>query len=620
MKAMEDAGLLTQSGEIPDPAYDAIIDGIVSIAETGMVGVPDGFACSYKTSITPRPGVFPKDIKNREKYPEFHNIVMKKYRETLIALNLESQFLAPFPFWHPVALGLKLGLSTPSVDLPSIDLGKFPSFNPAIMLNILRDLGIDIQLPDLVAKAPTFAGVSIPSLNANIPSLNPGFLEKFKFEFWQPALGDLFIDIATKLISPKFVVDLLSVPPNICPIVDSAAQKLPSPTNEGEVAKVAIDAHHTIYTAKLLPVAGAHVVIGRGAEIAEALGLKKQSPKLPGSKTISDNGIRILDYEEGYGNGGHGGKLLYFLDGAAVYGWGHLVATGVKDKDEMEKKFPKYAAKSNAKDQASKEFSFSIFKDDISKYETLAKKACADYNVELDKITQNQFDVLVSLVFNYGYVFPYKVWDKEKGTYVESKNRTYVPNTYAEYLGRGQFKEASDYLARFEKNANLKGTKAVHYVKRRTREAIISAAPEYDPSDKNALSFVPDYSVNGKLRESNGPIEEFLSWRNSSQKGYTDVPSETTKIPPELNTDPKTPPAKIPPPPAGYKYCPGSQITPAIRSESVSFLNSGAKYGQTKSVDKFVLRMEPHFDNHPKPNLPPYWHPGVSVFVKIEAA
>ena len=91
------------------------------------------------------------------------------------------------------------------------------------------------------------------------------------------------------------------------------------------------------------------------------------------------------------------------------------------------------------------------------------------------------------------------------------------------------------------------------------------------------------------------------------------------------------PPVILPSLPSGWVSGEG-RVTPAVVKKARETLGLGFTYGQGRvlEVDSrvFAFRVEPHFDNHPKlkpgqratdPDAPPpYWHPGVSVWERID--
>ena len=73
--------------------------------------------------------------------------------------------------------------------------------------------------------------------------------------------------------------------------------------------------------------------------------------------------------------------------------------------------------------------------------------------------------------------------------------------------------------------------------------------------------------------------------------------------------------------PVGYQSL--SKVTPKLRSLAQKLLAATKEeVGITYIEDgvEYLLKLDLHFDNHPKPQSEPYWHPGVSVYKKTPGA
>lgn len=70
--------------------------------------------------------------------------------------------------------------------------------------------------------------------------------------------------------------------------------------------------------------------------------------------------------------------------------------------------------------------------------------------------------------------------------------------------------------------------------------------------------------------------------------------------------------------PAGYRVV--RVVTPEITAKAIEVKNkiNIVGYGYTEEFGKkYLARVEPHYDNHPKNGGDAYWHPGVTVYEKI---
>jgi len=69
------------------------------------------------------------------------------------------------------------------------------------------------------------------------------------------------------------------------------------------------------------------------------------------------------------------------------------------------------------------------------------------------------------------------------------------------------------------------------------------------------------------------------------------------------------------PPPAGYELL-GPPTPSQLNCVALKFL--GSVYGETSFFTlngrQLAARIDYHFDNHPDPKRPPFWHPGVSIY------
>lgn len=277
------AGVL-ENGKLSQTTYDRIIDDIIKSGELGFGNV-SLFPCSAGKSIGPAIGLVPKDLHDKDKYPDFHKNAMGNFEKVALALDIKGNFSFPPPFMDPFALALKLDL-----DMPSFDIMKLPTLTPP---ELLLSLGMKMpELPKLTAlvkiPSPPDFSAYIPSIDLNVNLPLPGLDAKFQFQMWPLKLLNLLIDLA---IPPKidFIFGLLKVPPDVCPVIEKAVDaQLFGPAGSGDLTKVIVVQELATFTGQCATIAVTSLLVGDGGgpgltgNLGTQFGFKKATP-VPGT-------------------------------------------------------------------------------------------------------------------------------------------------------------------------------------------------------------------------------------------------------------------------------------------------------------------------------------------------
>lgn len=273
------AGVL-ENGKLSQTTYDKIIDDIIKSGELGFGNV-SMFPCSAGKSIGPAIGLVPKDLHDKEKYPDFHKNTMGNFEKIALALDVKGNFSFPPPIMDPFALALKLDL-----DMPSFDIMKLPTLTPP---ELILSLGMRMpELPKLTAlvsipKPPDFSAY-IPSIDLNVNLPKPGLDAKFQFQMWPLKLLDLVMSLT---IPPKvdFIFGLLKVPPDVCPVIEQAVDaKLFGPTASGDLTKVIVVQELATFTGQCATIAVTSLLVGDGGgpgltgNLGTQFGFKQATP------------------------------------------------------------------------------------------------------------------------------------------------------------------------------------------------------------------------------------------------------------------------------------------------------------------------------------------------------
>lgn len=269
-----EAGLL-KDGKITPEALAPILRGHAKIQE---VGGEKGllFPCGGGSQIKPVPPELrlPDDIANKEKYPEYHTEVIGRYESILKALDIDGNFSLPPPFIDPVALGVALNGKPPDFNF---SIGAMLSLaNPFAMADALNVDGFELAkklIPGVEGSlikvpAPNFSlppygtpeyFANLKNISLPIPASNfsIAYPDKIEAELWKsPQLGVVMVlmKVVQKIIQePTLVLDLLSVPPKPCFIIDAVQEsKIFGSSDSGEVGKSSTDQHLITWTGSLL--------------------------------------------------------------------------------------------------------------------------------------------------------------------------------------------------------------------------------------------------------------------------------------------------------------------------------------------------------------------------------
>jgi len=185
-------------------------------------------------SETSQPLNFIPELENREKFGDWHKKwIDGPYKDMLIALNLEPQFL--LPVFDPTGVAAKLGMEVPDLDMLTI-VGSFampPVATPA-MLNIgptdipsflpkLLGLVVPSPLPVPNVKFPEIPSIYVGPLElpgalnfpsnwsfrfttmTNLPTMFSGLLgDLVDLGFWASFTPFKLVDLTTKAVSAVF--------------------------------------------------------------------------------------------------------------------------------------------------------------------------------------------------------------------------------------------------------------------------------------------------------------------------------------------------------------------------------------------------------------------------------
>lgn len=253
------AGILdiNNPGKLTETAYNRIIKNIIDDGKLGFSNVHPDLPCAADLGIPTAVGLVPEDLYDKEKYPDFHKNVMGNFEAVALALDVKGNFSLPFPFWDPFAIALSLNLAIPSFDLPDL-----PTLTPpdlALALNIKIPELPDIQALLSIPKLPEF---KLPTIDFNF-NLPPDWLQLFDFQLWPLKLPEILL----KLIIPdlNFVIGMISIPPNVCPVIKKVADAgLFGPANAGDLSKAIAIGELTAFTGQCLTITAISMLVGDG--------------------------------------------------------------------------------------------------------------------------------------------------------------------------------------------------------------------------------------------------------------------------------------------------------------------------------------------------------------------
>lgn len=273
------AGILdiNNPGKLTETAYNRIIKNIIDDGKLGFSNVHPDLPCAADLGIPTAVGLVPEDLYDKEKYPDFHKNVMGNFEAVALALDVKGNFSLPFPFWDPFAIALSLNLAIPSFDLPDL-----PTLTPpdlALALNIKIPELPDIQALLSIPKLPEFKPPTI-DFNFNLP---PDWLQLFDFQLWPLKLPEILL----KLIIPdlNFVIGMISIPPNVCPVIKKVADAgLFGPANAGDLSKAIAIGELTAFTGQCLTITAVSMLVGDGGpagitgQLGTQYGFRKAEP------------------------------------------------------------------------------------------------------------------------------------------------------------------------------------------------------------------------------------------------------------------------------------------------------------------------------------------------------
>jgi len=249
------AGAL-ENGKLSESTYNKIVQNIIDSGEKGFAVVHPELPCAESLGINAAPGLVPKDLHDKQKYPDFHNNVMGDFEKIALALDLEGQFSLPYPLWDPFAIGLKLGLDV------SFELPDLPTITPVDLA-----LALNIKIPDLPDLVVSLGIPSPPSLNFSLPSLDLNLLLDLSlFMGWPLKLPEFILGLA---FPPDigFVMDMLKVPPDPCPVIKKMLEnQMFGPAKTTDLTKAIVIAEKASFASKAATIAVVSLIVGDGGE------------------------------------------------------------------------------------------------------------------------------------------------------------------------------------------------------------------------------------------------------------------------------------------------------------------------------------------------------------------
>jgi hypothetical protein len=257
---MQHAGVLDENENIAPAAKARIIERLKKASNEGFA-VASPFPCSAGSSVPTPKGLFPQDIEDEQKYPEFHKEIMTTYEKIAKGFNMKSAPNLPFPMCDPSALALQLGL-----DPPSFDLADMPSLTPvSLALQLKINLNLAPGLIDAfnIPPALPIPDFGIPTLSASINSL-PDFAHKFEFDNWVIKTPALFAKFTGDLIANVDIPGILSLAAGQpCVIIDKVVEgETFGPSEEGDVVKQVVVADLSTFTGEMASIAAVGSTVG----------------------------------------------------------------------------------------------------------------------------------------------------------------------------------------------------------------------------------------------------------------------------------------------------------------------------------------------------------------------
>jgi len=296
---MQHAGILDENENLSLTAKNRIIERLKKSSEEGFAETSP-FPCAAGSSVPSATGFLPEDIEDEQKYPEFHENILKTYEKIAKGFNMKSAPNLPFPFCDPSAVALQLGLEP-----PEFDLAKLPTLTP---VSLALTLGIKIPLMDgLIDSFNIPPSLPIPKfdlpevdLKINLPFPSE-FSQKFEFDNWAIKTPEMFVKFTGDLIANvdiPGILDLAAGKP--CVIIDKVVESATfGPSEGGDVVKQVVVADLSSFTGECASIAAVGATVGSSPVGATgALGEKygyKEAQKTEGKKRHSKARNAIID-------------------------------------------------------------------------------------------------------------------------------------------------------------------------------------------------------------------------------------------------------------------------------------------------------------------------------------
>lgn len=388
---MVDAGFIDLNGKITPQAKRKFIQDVKDEMKNGSGS--SIFPCG--SPLPPQPDADKIKLEDEKLYPDFHKNAIGLYEQIAVSLNSKGSF-SILPICDPIALGAKI---KPDLKVKMDFMkGDFAQFMVPNLPGLAAKLGFKPLPPDIGKLTAKFPEVGIPGvpdipkppLPPKIPSLGidlPFDKMTIDYKVATMLIPSLLPEIVVKipgLLGKLASLDVKGVMSEICKVIsESGMFGSAGPNNFIQIAYINVLSRWT--TAMVTSTAVGSVVgtspAGPAAAPGVAIGAKDPEPEpepdpdpVPATKLSSDGADFIIYFEKWWPT------PYKDADGRSI-GYGHFIKPG--------ENFPDGVA-------ISKDVGKALFMSDVAKLENVIRQ-----NVSVP-LNQNQFDALLSLIYNAG--------------------------------------------------------------------------------------------------------------------------------------------------------------------------------------------------------------------------